>query len=225
MICMIGANIPSRFVIAWLRGSARITTRPRTAQLRNGFSVVELLVVVTIFAVGSLAIASTYINFTRLHRRIANTETLGQELRFASELVVRAIRNNAPEYPPLPGALELPMHEIRLKSQNGNSSIWIQRFLAAEPPCTGLNADCLALSLDQGASWAPMTGKNVHIHTFDVYVTPTKNPFESTGVGSFDNDQQPVTTVLIGASFRTAHASEAASLSVQTSVSSRLYLR
>lgn len=190
-----------------------------------GFTVIELLIVIAIFSIGALSIAATYINFTRLHRRVANAEALGQELRFAMELMVRAARNNTVSYPALPGSLAKPVGTLNLISSTG-STVSFRRWGLTEigGPCVPLNADCLALSLDSGATWVPITGKNINIDRFDAYVTPLQNPFEAVGL-AYNNSNQPRVTFVIDATYKNVVAQEQAKLSIQTSVSSRLYVR
>lgn len=191
----------------------------------RGFTVVELLVVVAIFAIASISIVSTYINFTRLHRRVANAETLGQDLRFTMELLVRAARNNTVVYPALPGSLSAPVGTLNLVSSTGNRvSFRRWRYNEIGSPCIPLAADCLALSLDSGATWTAMTGKNVNVDRFDVYVTPLQNPFEAVGF-TYNNNNQPRVTIVMDATYKNVAAQEQAKLSVQTSVSSRVYVR
>ena len=191
---------------------------------RRGFSAVEMLVVIAIFAVASLVITSTYINFTRLHRRVANAETLGEDLRFVAELLVRASRANTIVYPPLPGALTSPSSTLQLVS-SGGSPVWIQRFATSSAVCTGLDAACLGLSTDNGTNWSAITGKNIAVNRFDVYVTPVENPFEPVGIGVYANDDQPRVTFVIEAAYNAPNPLEVAELQLQTSVSSRVYVR
>ncbi len=191
---------------------------------RKGFSAVEMLIVVAIFSIASVAITATFINFTRLHRRVANAEILGEEMRYAAELLVRAARSNTIEYPALPSGLTSPSSTIHFVSSGGNP-IWVQRFATSSSVCAGLDVPCLGLSTDSGTNWSAITGKNVAVHTFDVYVTPTENPFEPVGIGVYDNDDQPRVTFQIGATYIATNPLESANLQLQTSVSSRLYLR
>lgn len=188
---------------------------------RCGFTVIELLVVVAIFSIGSLAISATYINFTRLHRRAANAELLGEEIRFAMELMVRAARNNQIYYvtDPYPWRTTL----LALLDDNGEY-IYIQKFDELDSECSGLNGDCLALQLE-GGGWTPITGKNVHIEQFDVFVTPLDDPFQSSGIGVYANDIQPRVTIVMEAEYRGANERESTSMSIQTTVSSRVYVR
>jgi type II secretory pathway pseudopilin PulG len=182
---------------------------------------VELLVVVTIFAIASIAISATYVNFTRLHRRAANAELLGEEMRFALELIVRAARNNRVHYWVNP----YPVRSSRLALQDlDGNRVYIQNISQSNSICSGLNGNCLALYLE-GKGWTPITGKNVHVKRFDVFVTPLDDPFMSVGVGMYANDQQPRVTIVMDAEYRASNARETASMSVQTSVSSRVYVR
>ena len=190
----------------------------------RGFTVVELLVVVLLFSLGALALSATYINFTRLHRRTANAEALGEELRFAMELMVRAARNNTIVYPSLPAAIPNPSSQIDLVARSGAETSFAV-LADTDPACSGLLADCLALSLDGGVTWAPITGKNVQIDRFDVYVHPDKNPFQTTGLGAYDNDEQPRVTYNVEARFLATNPREEVRMTVQTAVGSRLYVR
>jgi prepilin-type N-terminal cleavage/methylation domain-containing protein len=190
----------------------------------RGFTVMELLVVVLLFSVASVAIASTFINYTRLHRRAANAETLGEEMRFVLELMVRAARNNTINYPSLPAGITNPSGRLNLISRAGaRTSFGV--FASTAPVCTGLNAACLAISLDGGATWSAMTGKNIQVDRFDVYVTPARNPFQPVSLGAYDNDRQPRVTFVIDARYLSSNPREIANISIQTSVGSRLYIR
>lgn len=191
---------------------------------RRGFSAVEMLVVIAIFAIASVAITATYVNFTRLHRRVANAEVLGEDMRFVAELLVRTARANTVDYPSLPDELVSPSSTLRLLT-GGGDPIWIQHFTTSSTVCAGLEASCLGLSIDSGTNWEAITGKYVAINRFDVYVTPTGNPFEPIGIGLYDSDNQPRVTFLIDATYAAPSEREQASLRLQTSVSSRLYLR
>lgn len=192
---------------------------------RRGFSAVEMLVVVALFAIGSLAVAGTYVNFTRLHRRVANAEFLADEMRFATEALVRSARNYAINYPTLPTTLVSPTSSISLYSLTSATTTAYQRFATSSSVCAGLGASCLAVSTNGGTTWTAITGKNVIIQRFQVYITPTASPFQSTGVGTYNNNNQPRITFMIDASYNASSTLERTDLSIQTSVSSRVYQR
>jgi prepilin-type N-terminal cleavage/methylation domain-containing protein len=190
----------------------------------RGFSAIEMLVVTALFAIASLTVAATYVNFTRLHRRAANAEILGEEMRFITELMVRSARNNTPVYPSLPSQLPLPTSSLSLVSLSSTSTVSFRHYATTSAPCAGLNASCLAISVNNG-TWTPITGKNIAVNSFRVYVNPTRTPFQETGVGTYNNNNQPRVTLSIDASYVATSTIERATLSVQTSVDSRIYVR
>lgn len=191
---------------------------------RRGFSAIEMLVVTAIFAVASLTVAATYVNFTRLHRHAANAEALGEDMRFVGELLVRSARNNTPVYPNLPATLPSPTSSLSLASLSSTSTVQFRQYATTSAPCVGLNATCLAVSVNNGA-WTPITGKNISVNSFKVYVTPTANPFQQTGVGTYNNNNQPRVTFSIDAFYNASSTVEQAALSLQTTVDSRIYVR
>jgi hypothetical protein len=181
-----------------------------------------MLVVVAIFIVVSVAITATSVNLTRLHRRTANAERLGEDLRFSLELLVRLARNRRIVYPALPATLPVKSSSLTLVDANG-SSIAVQTFPRTDAACAGLNAACLAVNVP-AYGWTAITGKNVNVTKFDVYVTPQADPFQLSG-GAYANNLQPRVTFVVDASYMTTSTKEAASLGVQTTVSSRVYVR
>lgn len=196
--------------------------------VKRGFTIVELMLVVTLFAIGSIAISATYINFTRLHRRAANAEILGEEARFAMELMVRAARNNPVNfYQSATYPTTLPRRWTRLSlGEYPGGRIYVQRLAGTHSACIGLEVDyCLGLLIDGVATWTPITGKHVNVTSFVVVYTPYESPFISTGVGTYDNDQQPRVTITMELEYLANNPREQADLSIQTSVGSRVYVR
>lgn len=191
----------------------------------GGFTVVELLVVLLLFSLGSLAITSTYINLTRLHRRVANAETLGQELRYITEMMVRATRNYRVSYATNPVASPRTFVDLLNASNNQVSFAW---SAAANAVCSGLNVQtgCLTMYV-QGTtpSYIPLSSKNIDILNFQVYTTPTNDPFTPISLGVYQNNRQPVVTYFIRAQYNSIDPREEATVIVQTSVESRVYVR
>lgn len=191
----------------------------------GGFTVIELLIVLLLFSLGSLAISATYINLTRLHRRVANAETLGQELRYITEMMVRATRNYRVSYATNPVASSRTFVDLLNASNNQVSFAW---SAAGNAVCNGLNVQtgCLTMYV-QGVTpaYIPLSSKNIDILNFRVYTTPVYDPFTPVSLGVYQNNRQPVVTYFITAQYNSADAREEATLTVQTSVESRVYIR
>lgn len=186
---------------------------------------IELLIVLLLFSFGSIAISATYVNLTRLHRRAANAETLGEELRYMTELLVRATRNYRVSYAVNPVSYQRTSIDLLNSSNNLVSFAW---SASANAVCNGLNTNtgCLTMYV-QGvtASYTPLSGKNIDILDFRVYTTPTADPFTPVSLGVYANNRQPVITYFIRARYNATDPRERAILTVQTSVESRVYVR
>lgn len=199
-ICMIGNRLPA------------------SRRVAPGFTVVELLVAITLFALMSLVLVQTFVSFNRLHRRTANAAVLGQDARFAMELLVREARNKRLEYDPgtpLPAVAS----EIRLRGADGSTVELAVRTDAAT--CGAKTPSCLGLSVDGGTSWAPITSNLVTVSRFDIHVRPPDDPFAKNAV----TDIQPFFTVVLGLRYLDPDPRNRATIETQTSVSSRVYAR
>lgn len=183
-----------------------------------------MLVVVSIFITASVAIVATSVNLTRLHRRASNGERLGEDLRYTMELLVRLARNRRVVYPTLPSTLSAKTSSLTLIDSNGSTLI-VTLLPKSNTVCGGLNANCLAIDpTGTGTNYTALSGKNVNISRFDVYVQPTSDPFQLSA-GAYVSNLQPRVTFVIDANYVTTSTKEAASLGVQTTVSSRVYVR
>jgi len=191
--------------------------------IRKGFTMVELLIVVAIFSVVSLSVAAIYVNFMRLERRAANAEQLGEELRYISELLVRAARNNRVYY----NGATLPYQSssLTLVNSSGNNIV-IERLAAGATECGGLNVTqgCMALTVP-GQLRTALSGRSIDIVQFAVYVNPSTDPYTPIGLGTYNNNKQPIVTIFIQARYNTPNAREQVTINLQTSVDSRIYTR
>jgi prepilin-type N-terminal cleavage/methylation domain-containing protein len=192
---------------------------------RGGFTIIELLIVILLFSLASLAISATYINLTRSHRRAANAEALGEELRYMTELMIRATRNDRVSYATNPVSYQRTSIDLLNSANKQISFAW---SAAANTVCSGLNVQtgCLTMYVqDTTASYIPLSGKNIDILDFKVYTTPTYDPFTPIALGTYQNQKQPIITYYIKAKYHASDAREEATVTLQTSVESRVYVR
>lgn len=186
-----------------------------------GFTLMEMLIVTALFSITVVILAQTYSSFNLLHRKIANSAVLNQDARFITEMIVRAARNNALSYSVPYAPRE---NELRLVTPSGLRMIFKQSD-AGQAECGDLpSVRCLLLSNDNGVSWTPVSGKRVNVERFDVYVRPSESPFELVN-GAYKNDIQPFVTFNLGLRYMATTQKEQETLQVQTTVSSRVYLR
>lgn len=186
-----------------------------------GFSLMEMLIVVALFAISMLIISQTFMSFNRLHRRVANRALVNQESRYVMEMLVRAVRNRAFSYSPEPLAKDT---QLRLMQSNGRELI-IKKSVAGDPACGDIaSVSCLLISFDSGSAWSPFTGKKVNVESFDVYLYPAQSPFVL-AEGGYPNDSQPFVTINLRLKYMANIVEERESVQTQTTVASRIYLR
>jgi len=194
-----------------------------TGAERKGYSLVELLVVTAIFAILATVLAQIFVAFNQLQRRVANAAVLGQDMRFATELLVREARNDEIDYTAYGGTIGAVDTVLKLKKQNG-MSVWIGRRTTADSCDLTLTDSCLALSVNGGVTWSQITSGRVSVPAFSVFIRPSDSPFVSVS-GSYPNDIQPFVTINTSLLYKTERPKERVTLQTQTTVSSRVYKR
>lgn len=195
-----------------------------TGAKRHGFTLVEILIVALIFALIATALSEIFVAMGILHRKIANTAILSQDMRFATELIVREARNDEIDYNAYGGTIPAMTNILQLKRQNG-TSIWISQRSNPQTGCDyTLTDSCLALSVDNGTTWSQITSGRVSVRAFNVFIRPALSPFVMVGT-VYQSYSQPFVTVYLDLLYKAERPKEQASLQVQTSVSSRVYRR
>lgn len=186
---------------------------------RAGFTVVEMMVAITIFSTIAVVMAQTFVSFNQLHRRIAYSAILGQDARFLNELLVREGRNKLIDYSA--GSILPVADNLHLISRDGTQQAWFAIQTAASGNCGSTGVDCVAFSNDGGATWNQLTSNKVNVKQFDVIVRPADDPFNVITPG----DTQPFVTVAVTFQYKSDDPRENPILQTQTTVASRVYLR
>jgi prepilin-type N-terminal cleavage/methylation domain-containing protein len=198
-------------------------SKKRSWSLRKapGYSLTELLVVMLLFSMAMLILSQTYIQFMRLSNKTANAATVQQDARFAMEFFARAMRTAEVDYssPVLASDTELRLFKL------GGDSIMIKKSAVGDALCADApTISCLLVTTDSGATWAPLTSKNVNVDVFKVYVQPTASPFELSGF-NYTNNNQPFAAITLTLTYNARNPRESFTQTVQTGISSRVYVR
>lgn len=191
--------------------------------MHSGFSLLEMLIVIALFSTLTVIVSQTFISFSTLHRRTANAAVVGAEMRFVMEYIVRAARNRELNYVLAP--LDPQDTVLHLRDSTGATLDVGLRPGGTGGDCVDATVtQCLAVSIDGGTTWQPLTGKRVEVTSFRVYPRPADSPFASVN-GVYASNVQPFVTVTIGLRYMSERVKEQASLEAQTTVSSRIYAR
>ncbi|MCC7357443.1 prepilin-type N-terminal cleavage/methylation domain-containing protein [Candidatus Uhrbacteria bacterium] len=186
---------------------------------RAGFTVIEMMVAITIFSTIAVIMAQTFVSFNNLHRRIAFSAVLGQDARFLNELLVRESRNKLIDYSA--GTLPPVSNTLSLISRDGTQTAQFSIQTAASGNCGTSGVNCIAFSNDAGITWNQITSNKVDVQQFDIIVRPSTDPFNVLTPGNV----QPFVTVVVTLQYKSDNPEERQSLQTQTTVASRVYLR
>ncbi|GEM_PF-1331223 len=186
-----------------------------------GYSLIELLVVALLFSMALLILGQTYIQFMRLSNKTSNASTVQQDARFVMEYFARAMRASEIDY----SSPVLPLDsELRLVKQGGQKII-IKKSDPGDVLCADMaSVSCLLVTTDSGVTWASLTSKGVNVDEFQVFVQPTESPFELSGF-SYPNDRQPFASMRLTLTYNARNPRESYTQTVQTGISSRVYVR
>lgn len=186
-----------------------------------GFTLMEMLIVIALFALTATIMAQTYVTFNALQRKTANRAVLVQEMRNALEQITRAVRNN-----PIDDASAISPKSTTLRLVQPDGTFLVFAITPFAPPGCAVckKTPTFAESFDNGATWHALTASRVQIDRFDVYVRPTVSPFELVN-GAYPSDVQPYVTIHLKMTYSADNPKDNSTIETQTTIASRLYER
>lgn len=215
----------------------------------RGFTLVEILTVVSIFAVTSLIATNIFVITSRFQRKAATSQKLQGDIRFAVEAIAREVRFGTIDYdcyndPALPNcdpwsssndlvSTSGRMSLLALKDADGIRTRYRvspvdDRLYVCSLSTTDADTVCDAPP-PGNARWQPVSPADIRVVRGAFYLFPFTNPYALTNPVPLDGspytaDAQPRVTIVLATQQTLAEISpERASL--QTTVTSRLYLR
>lgn len=149
----------------------------------KGFTLIEAIVSVGVFAFAFTSIAGVYISVQQLNRKSASLQALQQNARFISEDLAKLVRNGAVDYARYGGAVPQPQTANLYLLDRDNTPVRLYRsgdYLVMEKT---VNAQILTTNF---------TGTEARVLNFAAYVWPAANPF-----GGSNGTQQPTVTLFV----------------------------
>lgn len=142
------------------------TQFPKAGLSPMGFTLIEAVVAVTIFAIASTSIIGIYLSLQRLNQASASLNALQQNTRFLSEDISKIIRNGSIDYlrylgqvAPSPTATDLYLVDqdgTRIRIFREGSILKINKL---------------------GIGEANFSSREVSVIDFQVFIWPSSNPF------------------------------------------------
>ena len=197
-----------------------------TPQGIAGFTLMEMLVVMGIFAVVLTAASDIFLASNRAQRKTLSMELVQSDARYAMEAIVREVRSGTIDYSWY--AANAPLSGNGLSSalaivDGQGDRILFYHSLAAEE--CGHADSCIMVSLNGGIA-QPITPKGVSVRRASFYVRPTADPYAFDHLtGLYGSDEQPRATVSLEMDSDSVDPREKVSVFLQTTASTRNFRR
>ena len=196
------------------------------AKNNKGFSLIEMLVVVAVFATITSIVANIYLSTSRSERYLLNSERVQAELRYATEIISKEVENSNIDYSYyggeiVPDPLDFSISVLALIDSDMNQTI----FRKSSTDCPDGTTQCLQMIKSGWPSWKNITPEGVDVSVFKFLVHPNKDPFLLNASGNYDFNVQPAVTIRCTMENVTSNPAEKISIDFQTTVSSRIYKR
>jgi len=196
-------------------------------QRQKGFTLVEMMVAITVFATASVIISDLFLSFNRSQRRAQASQAVQSDARVLLANIVDKIRSGEIDYSVYTPNVTNPETELHLLSADGTEYV-IRRsdsdFVNTVCP-SAISTPCLEISADGGSTFSPMTSERLRVVGVQFYIQPIESPTTQTSPGVFDFNIQPRVTVVLGLQGTSTQAAEQGTAFVQSTVSSRVLLR
>lgn len=196
---------------------------------RVGFTLVEVLVALSLFAVVVTIATDLFLSFQRTSRKTQNLELVVTNARLVTERIARELRDGSLVYAQYANVdLAQAQSELYIRS---NAAVESRIYLAddsggvANVCPDGQSKPCLALSI--AGVTESLTGAGVRVRDARFFIAPTEDPFEFvSATGTFRANAQPrVTMYLSFDNTKDPADPNYARYDVQTTISSRIYRR
>lgn len=193
-------------------------------QVTSGFTLVEMLVAMSIFVITATAATDLFISASRMSKAVRARERLQNEARFAFETLAREIRTGTIDYAAYGGSIPaIYSGTLNLRDRDNNAETFSASQSAGQ--CSEGGYPCLLLC-DNAGSCSSLTTEKIVWEDLKFYVSPLVDPFTFNPVlGGFASSEQPRVTVFAKLRIVSALPEEAASITLQTTVTSRVYKR
>lgn len=219
----------------------------RSRPHRHGFTLVEILTVVSVFAMVSLIATNIFVLTSRFQRKAATSQKLQGDIRFSVEAIAREVRFGTIDYgcyDPSPTNCD-PWGSLNTLAPNGKTPLLAlidadgvrtryrvspadNRLYVCSLGITDANTVCDALPPGNN-KWQPVSPADIRVVKGEFYLFPFTSPFVLKGVIPLDDspyttDAQPRVTIVL-ATQQTLDEVAPERASLQTTITSRLYLR
>jgi prepilin-type N-terminal cleavage/methylation domain-containing protein len=195
---------------------------------KNGFTLIEMLVSVALFSVVMVIALGALLSLTTADRKAQALKSAVDNLNFALDSMSRTIRTGSNYHcgSSSGGDCKAGSNTLYFTANNGVVTAYrlesnsVDSNAASVCGQTVSTPGCLAISVDGGVTWAPITSPDVIINDLSASNSYTFHLWGS-AAGSADNIQ-PVVVIMLGG-YAQVSATQQSAFHLQTTVTQRIY--
>lgn len=181
---------------------------------QEGYTFIELLLVITIFSVILTVLASTFVLFSNMHSRQVVTQHLINDARYMMEKMVRHVRSSQIDYEYYAEQdLTKPQKSLALFQKDTTTRFYLSLN------CKQNVSQCLEIETD--AQSGTLSSDDIVVKDVNFYIVPKASPYEINN-GFYKENIQP--HVVMSMVLQSAHSPDI-TFKLQTTASSNIYKR
>ncbi len=183
--------------------------------IQHGFTLIEILVTLAIFMSAISAVGAIFLFSNNTQRKTAAIQQTQTDARFAMEVMAQQVRKGSIDYDSseYSGSISSNPQEVLVLRDADNNQVWFQK---------GTNGSRGVVQIsDDGSSWNDITPTDISVDLLQFYISPTTNPFAT----SPSTNQQPMVTIVLTTSNVSTEGEGLPPTRIQTTISSRQYVR
>ncbi|MFA4936782.1 MAG: prepilin-type N-terminal cleavage/methylation domain-containing protein [Patescibacteria group bacterium] len=190
---------------------------------RQGFTLMEIVVVMFIFTLASILIAEIFVNVQKAQQKIRDTQVAYTDARYLMEVLAREIRSDLIDYSAYGGSIPTDptdeVTELNLVTSQGAKLVFVYNNPCPDDPAIG----CITINRDSGGDNV-ISSPKLSINKLVFYITPLTDPFPE-NVTASTQDIQPQVTIVLMASSTNIKIEDQKPIYLQTTITSRAYAR
>lgn len=189
-------------------------------QTHRGFTLIEMLISITLFMSFLGLVASSYTSLVSANRKAKEIQTLYNDVRFVFDTLASEIRSGAIDYtciereildPLCLDNLNTPKQKVMaIVHENGKKRSMYTFDDAAKKILVLHQSRASNLLAWPPASWESLTSEKFPLENLNFQIFPLKNPYDAANASSDETQFQPSVTIFMkvkGFDFRTTYSS------------------
>ena len=183
----------------------------------SGFTLVEVLVAIAIFVSSITAISAIFAYSSKSQRTTEAISEVQSDARFAMEVMAQSIRRGSIDYASsqYEGSIDSNPQAVLVLRDNANNQIWFKRAISGSTGVVQMS------ETGEDGEWFDITPSDVDIDLLKFYLSPLTDPFSANPSINI----QPKVTIVMTTSSATDVGEHLLPTFLQTTVSSRQYVR